>query len=220
MHYFIDGYNLLFYLFHSDDRFQEQREQLINELSHQFNILNIDATLVFDAQYQEGDEARSHFLDLEVIFTNQGVTADEYIINSLKNRLRQADETVVTSDKKLAWYARRCSAKTETVDHFLNLLAKRYRNKLRLKTKKLVGQPVKKSSTLMKKPASNSNPEECQDYYLQIFEEEYKKIKKAEPERKLLKNKEKGKNVPKEKKKEEPAPFSEMERWLRLFENQ
>jgi uncharacterized protein len=215
MHYYIDGYNLLFRLIRSDDdRFSEEREQVIRALSHQFELLQIDATLVFDAQYQAGEAVRSHMKQLEVVFTDQGETADDYIIEQLRESRRQAQETVVTSDKKLAWYARRCSAKTESVEAFLKLLQSRYKNKL--KGQKLMLQPpqkAKRKSAAPTLPAAEISADQCQDYYLQIFEKEYQKIEESTP-KKPAKLKSKKPKEPVEK----LDALSEMERWLRLFE--
>src|ERR1700722_447984 len=105
MHYFIDGYNLLFRVVRAliDEDLQQQREKIIADLSHKISLLNIDATIIFDSYYQKGLRERSFSQSLEVLFTDEGETADECILDELKKCPHPRNEMVVTSDKKLAW---------------------------------------------------------------------------------------------------------------------
>ena len=60
MHYFIDGYNLLFRIVHAGDDLKTQRDELIQDLIHKVNLLQLDVTLVFDSQYQNDEGSRTH----------------------------------------------------------------------------------------------------------------------------------------------------------------
>jgi uncharacterized protein len=232
MHYYIDGYNMLFRL-HAGDHLQSQREMIIQDLNQKIELVKIDVTLVFDSAFQIGDRSRSHFKHLEILFTAEGETADEFIIDELKRCLKPRQEIVVTSDKRLAWRARRRLAQTETVEGFLAWLNRCYKNKLRLPNAKppLPSQP---SKPLLRKTESPSSPpsfvpskdssvEECLAYYEQVFEQEFQELRQQEIETKA-----RTAPPPKKKKKQqdpfEPSPTpeekaaNEQERWRKIFE--
>lgn len=233
MHYYIDGYNLLFRLLRADDDLQTKREEIIKELEIKINRLEIDATLVFDAQYQQADRSRSHVNRLEICFTSIGETADDYILQSLKEDPKScSQQTVVTSDKKLAWLARRSHAKTESVEEFILWLNRRYKNKIsKIKKgpKSISSISFQKNATPKTKtppttnavPGSLSSPEECFDFYLSLFENEYLAILKQQEE-----NKEKKKSLSKPQRKKQTKPainadskfISNEKRWQHAFE--
>lgn len=202
MHYFIDGYNLLFRLMHAHDNLQSQRESIIYDLNKKISLVKLEVSIVFDSAFQMGDRTRTHFNELEILFTAQGETADEYILDEIKNLEHPQQETVVTSDKQLAWKVRHHSAHTESVEEFMQWLNKAYKNKLRQRKK---DQAVShfSSSSLSHAPPPDSLPkaqlppppkdlapplnppkniplEACMDYYQQIFEAEWKEILQQE----------------------------------------
>lgn len=226
MHYYIDGYNLMFRIARVHDDLSAFRQQLIEQLYDKIQDIDIDITIVFDAHYQAGESSRTHFQHMEIVFTEEGESADDRILEEIKAERYPRRITVVTSDKKLAWFARRCSAKTESVEDFLYWLNKRHKNRLRQKKQaKLSGvvprliepKPLPKKSS---KPASNASPEQCGDYYLDAFQKEFAKIEASQPPPKAHK-------PPKQRKKPkiEPQPenpedkaLMDMERWLNIFE--
>lgn len=234
MHYFIDGYNLMFRTLHASDDLQTQRWRIIHDLNEKIQILNLDVTLVFDSHYQFGEATRTHFNKLEIQFTEQGETADEFILEELKHEQTPQMQTVVTSDKTLAWLSRRSAAKTETVEEFLGWLNKRYKNKRRqLKTSKQAGS--EKAAYIKKeqipaipqktvKPSKNASPEECFDYYLSLFTENFNQIAVFEPPLSITpptKQPPKKSRVKKAKKiaaMEGNEGLSLEERWLKAFE--
>ena len=130
MHYFIDGYNLLFRVLKSGDNLKSKREEITKNLETKIDILKLDCTLVFDSHYQEDDSTRSHYKSLEIVFTATGQTADEYILTELKQSKNPTQHTVITSDKILARLCRMRLSKTESVEEFLCWLNKRYKNKI------------------------------------------------------------------------------------------
>lgn len=227
MHYYIDGYNLLFRLMHSHQNLQEQREQIIYDLNRKASLTKLNLSLVFDATFQVGDRTRTHYDALEILFTAHGETADEFIIDELKNSANPRQETVVTSDKKLAWLARRCSAHTESVEEFMPWLDKSYKNK-RKQLKKVDKEPTTPiiQTPQIAPPISliNASIEEREHYYESIFERRFQEF--IEEEIKHQEEKEAAKPVNKRKKLKKAKPSlqplekapSDMERWLKAFE--
>lgn len=233
MHYFIDGYNLLFRMKNAKDDLASQREAFIYDLNKKISLVKIDVSIVFDATSQIGGRTRSHFHELEILFTAEGETADEYILEEIHNSLSPQQETIVTSDKKLAWYARRCSARTESVEDFMSWLNRAYKNKFRQvkKTKSPVSFPSQPPSLSpvpqSKIPLKGAPLEAYKDHYERIFEAEWQEMVQQEQIRKQ-EAKAAQKHVPrtprrpkdpfqKEADPEEKAK-TEMDRWLKAFE--
>ncbi|SPJ31565.1 NYN domain-containing protein [Candidatus Protochlamydia amoebophila] len=228
MHYYIDGYNFLFRLVHAYENLQSSREQFILDLDKKISILKIDVSIVFDGTFQEGEGTRSHFNNVEILFTAQGETADEFILDALKYSSQPQQEIIITSDKKLAKLARNKQAQTESVENFIQWLNKAYKNKLKkLTNRSKFFNPVTTPKTSI--PSNPSNPKVDQkiegstDYYQQIFENEYQKLLKKEP---ALDKKTPSKSR-KPKEKEDPFPKipplaidapTQMERWEKVFE--
>lgn len=238
MHYYIDGYNMLFRLVHAGDNLQSQREAIIHDLNQKIELVRINVSIVFDAAFQPGGyRTRSHFNRLEILYTDEGELADDFIIDELKTISNPRQETVVTSDKKLAWRARSYSAHTESVESFIAWLNKSYKNKLRLiktgesplplkpalKPPTPVVQPVIPSKIIH--PTDEASIEQCTSYYEQVFEKRFQELLKEEPISK--RKKEKLSHPPKKEKKkkhkvEQPlveGASNEMERWLKAFEH-
>ena len=182
MHYFIDGYNLLFRILRNGDNLADQRRQIIEDLCQKVKILQLDVTLVFDSQYQPGDSERSYYNSLEIQYTSEGETADDFILSALKRSAHPEAQTVVTSDKHLAWLSRRRLAKTEPIEEFITWLNKRFKNKLRQskKEKEILQEKATQAAPkkIMKRvPTSKSTVEDCYDFYLESFEKEYEQDK-------------------------------------------
>lgn len=225
MHYFIDGYNLMFRVLRAGDDLQMQREVIISDLNEKIQLLNLDVTIVFDAQYQFGEGSRSHFETLEICFTNQGETADDYIIKCVKSSPNPRQETVVTSDNKLAWRARRFLAKTESVKEFMSWLNRRHKNKLSKREKEDESQITKQLSKFNlvseehtkeaeQPPKPGKTAAENFDYYLYQFEKKFHEMAAEEPKKKPPSKPRRLKKIPKAEHPQE----SDMERWQRIFE--
>lgn len=216
MHYYVDGYNLLFRTLPDDEDFQKEREDLITDLAEKVMGLHLDVTVVFDSAYQVGDATKGHRRFLEVVYTAAGETADAYILSELQVVKDVRHEIVVTSDKGLASRCRNCGAKTMSVEGFAVWLNQRYRRKTR--------QPIKKVLKLPSPPPVPSRspapaPAGTSDHYEQLFEkrleelieeEQHKPSVKASTTRQAIKQREQ--RAPKE------APELDTDRWLRLFE--
>lgn len=217
MHYFVDGYNLLFRVLRQDGNLQIQRQLIIHDLNIKMQLLHLDITIVFDATYQFGESRRSHFDCLEIIYTAKGETADDYILNALTSSSQPTQETVVTSDKKLAASARQRLAKTETVETFIALINQRFHNKKQL-TKKpskspSIKHPLPSIHTAAKtEPSVQTSIEECFQYYLEIFEKQFDESSKST----------KGPSKVRSRKAnltQNTESASNMQRWLKIFED-
>jgi predicted RNA-binding protein with PIN domain len=180
MHYYVDGYNLIFRVLKAKDSLKSKRSTLITDLSNKIDLLKLHTTLVFDSQYQHTEATRHHHKNLEIYYTDEGETADDYIIKCLKaNQYASKRQiTVVTSDLHLAWRARRENALTMLIDEYLDWIARRHRNKIseirkeleappspsKIELPKLIPEPVKKKS----EDALDVRPHDF-DYYLEQF---------------------------------------------------
>jgi len=224
MHYFIDGYNLLFRILQAGDDLAKKRQHIIEDLNRKIQLLGLDVTIVFDSHYRCGESERTHYNHLEIQFTNQGESADDFIINELKRTKNPRQETVVTSDNKLAWYARRKAAHSQSVEEFISTLNRRYKNKLFKPPLKPTPQPLLASVRKPKadvQPFAETNAQDCFDFYLNKFEMEFLEMIKNEKPKTAPKTPKKIKNPAKD-----PIPKgtrdlkyeSDMHRWLDLFE--
>jgi uncharacterized protein len=222
--YFIDGYNLLFRVLQGGENLQQERQQLIKELERKLSLLKLPAVIVFDSQYQPDEGSVTHLKWLEIIFTAQGETADEYILQRLKDtsnssQAHSKQTCVVTSDKKLAWLCRKRLAKVESVEEFTALLNRRVKNKQKEKAKAFPASPSTQETAVPKKaapPQKHASAEECSNYYLDAFEKAYKETSSASTPLPAPTKAQKRLMPP------VPAPeeqaLSEMERWQHLFE--
>ena len=180
MLYIIDGYNFMFRILHAGDDLQSQRQQIIRDINDKIQLVHLEVTIVFDAPYQCGEGSRTHLNHLEICFTDEGESADDFIIQKLKHASHPKQITVVTSDNKLAWRARRYLAKTEKVEVFLAWLNKKYHSKARQQKQRT---PTAPSRRLKEQPCQDgpppspgATPEESFDYYLYQFEKKFQEM--------------------------------------------
>lgn len=229
MHYYIDGYNLLFRILKAGDEVRKQREEITLELEKKIRILDLDVTLVFDSHYQEGESTRSHFKSLEIIFTAQHETADEFILHELKNSKSPSQQMVVTSDKQLARLCKLRLAQTQSVEEFFSFLEKRYKNKLRqkrleAKTPSLVTpffEGLKKiDPSLIHSPIQKDSAKGCFDFYLDAFNKEFESIERQRSSLKKNPNPTVKKIKKQVKTKDVKENLSNYDRWLKAFENE
>lgn len=165
MHYFLDGYNLLFQLFGGTCELREEREQLLEELDVAVRQTSLNLTIVFDAHLRDEQLSRTKFRSLDLIFTDFGQTADDYILEFLNSCKHPKRETIITNDQRLAWRARGLGAKTQGLSHFLKQLEKPPKQIKKSREKKIV-LPVER-------PKLGDFPGSI-EYYLDIFEKRSK----------------------------------------------
>lgn len=217
MHYFIDGYNLMFRVLRAGDDLKSQRNAIIINLTKKIHVTGIIATLIFDAQYQEGESQRSHYQNLEIQFTDHGETADECILHLLKGFKNPRDCTVVTSDKKLAWLVRRQGSLTETVEDFLKSLHNRYQNKIKRSKQPHLKVAPSKPAKISTPIPEDSSVEACYEYYLERFEKAFQEMSNHETTKKSIRVSKTKKRTLIKKFPEEKG-LSNMERWKKAFE--
>lgn len=119
MLYLVDGYNLLFRLAEGEGELETERNALIKFLTDKIDILNIEASIVFDGGSRDSHGSYSNVASTEVVYTGKGITADEYIIFRIAKYPKPYQKTVVTSDKKLARSVRLYGAKVLSIEEFL-----------------------------------------------------------------------------------------------------
>jgi len=127
MHYFIDGYNLLFHFYEEADPLERTRQDLLEYLQEHLIASNLNLTIVFDSHHVKNKDIPTRFdvERLEVIYTPSKQTADNYILEALASKKHNSRETVVTSDKGLMLHAKNLGAKVIAVEVFLDKLLSR-----------------------------------------------------------------------------------------------
>lgn len=219
MHYYVDGYNLIFRTLSQGESLQQRRERLVAELSEKGEWLKLSITLVFDSQYQKSDSTRHHFKTVEIYYTDEHVTADDYIIRVLKNHTSKERLTVVTSDLHLAWRARREGAVTLSCEEFIEMIKRRHKNKIqhvkkelnvphvqKLDLPKLLSEPQpKKKKTIIPKRKS-------MEYYLEKFGGSEDKERETKGQKSISPSLSKEYSDP-----SPPQYESDFDRWLREF---
>ena len=126
MRYLIDGYNLLFRIAKPGRALEKKREALIAELNQVIDDFKLKATVVFDGSHPGISHAmRHHFAALEIIYTYQNLSADEYIIEEVNSARRPEEIIVITSDRGLAQTCKNLGAKTQTIETFISSLKKK-----------------------------------------------------------------------------------------------
>lgn len=233
MHYYIDGYNVLFRTLGLEDyNLEKQRQLLIEHLQNDIHYLALNVTIVFDAHLRLGERQIIHLLDLKIIFTPTGQNADEYILEMLHLAAEPKRHTIVTSDKGLAWHARSLGAHTMEVTAFMGWLGKHYKNKKKkartAKTLPKAYEPLNLVTSQPKKekqpPASTQEklaaPQGSFDYYLAAFEKNLA-ASDAQSQTGSLSPKQKAahERLVKPHKKKPPTHHSDMQRWLKIFED-
>lgn len=202
----IDGYNLLFRTLRArgSEDLKYERERLVEELGNKLKLARIDSALIFDSYHQIGPPERFYQRGLDVHYTDEKQTADDYILEWLRRLARPQDYTVVTSDQGLAKRAANKGARVQSIEAFKAMLNRIYLKKLRAPV------AIKPLPTAFQ--ASPTKIETSEERYERIFEE---KLKGEDPLPKVEKPR---KKTIKKEKVEEKKEEDEFERWLRLFE--
>lgn len=124
--YLLDGYNFLFRVMkHYKAVRQHQREMLL-ALNTWAVQLKLDIMVVFDGRQKDPPEAtRGHLADLEVVYTPEHQTADDYILEQLDFCSNPSLMTIVSSDRELAAKAKQRGAKAQSIEEFCSFLSKK-----------------------------------------------------------------------------------------------
>jgi len=202
MHYIVDGYNLLFRLRGKRNNLDSLRRDFIQEMDQKAELLKLDMTIVFDGHFSEGAKTRTHYRNLEIIYSPHGESADELILAELASSLDVRHEVIVTSDRDLAYRAKKLHAKTERAEDFYRTLQERYQKRSK---KKVAQKGVKKASSPPVATEGKEDPETV-EHYQKIFEERLKEEEKKEKPRS------------KKKKSRGAEEVDDYKRWLEIFE--
>ena len=106
---YVDGYNMIgawpnLKRLQQRDEIGTARDELLHELSNYGAFAGVEVIVVFDAQLVPGITQRYEQYDLEVIFTQEGETADEYIERSVgEENFLVSNVKVATSDLAEQW---------------------------------------------------------------------------------------------------------------------
>lgn len=126
MIYLIDGYNLLFRVFHSEKKFETQRDLVIEFLQEKASFLNLNIYLIFDGYKKDQDlSGRAYYDHLKVIYTPKGQTADDYILEQIFLSKTPSKIIVISSDKALIQKSKQMQAQAKSIDTFLDWLYKK-----------------------------------------------------------------------------------------------
>ncbi len=131
MHYYIDGYNLLFQVAERNLSFSENRYAIIEQLENFFSLHNISATLVFDSRFDLSNAfpSISDLGHLEIIYSPKGLSADDYLIEKLQILNNPTSVTVVTSDRYLRKELKAIGCSLMKIDEFLKWTLKKEKQK-------------------------------------------------------------------------------------------
>ena len=131
MHYYIDGYNFLFFLFDEVDPLKSKRDEVISEVQEILCSLSLKVSIIFDSHHNHSSFFPSSFNQrgLEIVYTASKQTADEYILEKLSFSKNNSLKTIVTSDNFLAKESRKLGAHTVSIDEFLKVILKKKKNK-------------------------------------------------------------------------------------------
>lgn len=154
MLYYLDGYNILFFLAHSKQSLKVQRQSLIEYLHKQFKKFHLSGVLVFDGTHRRDEESGLCYKSpLIIAYASKGQSADTYIVEQIELAQNPRQITVITDDQGLTRHARSHGAKAQSNSAFLLFLRKKS-EKSKIKTK----------------PEVNESPQNIRRL-IQIFEE-------------------------------------------------
>lgn len=114
MHYYIDGYNLVYYLNEDVQDFKKEREKLVSYLLSALSP-KIKVTVVFDGQ----EESRSYKGFLEILYTDKAISADDWILQKISISKKPGLIGVITFDKGLSKMASYMGAKNILLPNLL-----------------------------------------------------------------------------------------------------
>lgn len=131
MHYFVDGYNLLFHLTKKGNPLCQYRHELITYFATSISSF-LDIVLVFDgSDPHEKHSIKHHVGQLEIIYTPLNITADFYIFEKVQLYKNPTHTTVVSNDQELIKRCRALGAKTLSLTDFLSYVAKKKKKQKR-----------------------------------------------------------------------------------------
>ena len=145
MHYLIDGYNLLFRVVQGErtTSLQSLRKEIIESFNQLSLKQKLNLSLIFDAARCAPTElTRGHYDALEIVYTAENQTADEYMIECVSVSKNPAQITVVSSDLKLGKQIRHYGAKTMLIGDFLAFILRKNEKTTKIKSHRFKESPA------------------------------------------------------------------------------
>jgi uncharacterized protein len=136
MKYLLDGYNILFRERDTNESLEEQRVRLFEKLNLLAVASHLNLIVVLDAHQQAGELERHHYLSLEVIYTDFGQTADDFIIGYVESlpMSKRNQVKVVSSDKSLMQKVRFERVEVLSVSAFFKEIERKEHSRMLRKT--------------------------------------------------------------------------------------
>ncbi len=130
MQYWIDGYNFLFRITKDYKTLQRQKNQILAQLEAFASTFRLHLTFIFDGKHKAPAEAlRGHLRAIEIIYTPESQSADDYIIQQIEHHPRPSHITIVSSDREVSGKSKQFGAKTQTIEEFLSFLLTKERKR-------------------------------------------------------------------------------------------
>ncbi|MBI2742387.1 MAG: NYN domain-containing protein [Chlamydiales bacterium] len=130
MDYLLDGYNLLFREVKNPRPLQRTRERILKALDEEIAEAGLHVTVIFDGSEKRAVGISSYKLEaVEVVFTSEGLSADDYILEMLSSAKNPKQKSVITGDRDLIRKAKRYGAETLDISDFFALILKKKKKK-------------------------------------------------------------------------------------------
>ena len=154
MHFLIDAYNLIFTAPVEAPTIEQRREKVIRLIGDYFNDRSLDATLVFDGKVSQDLPLNSyHIQGIKIVFSFDGETADDEIINIVSCSDKPKQITVVTSDAELKKRASLRGCHTMWINEFTRKIIPKNKRHVEQKVDNLSGTEKKQLTKIFEKRA-------------------------------------------------------------------
>ncbi len=159
----IDGYNFLFRITKDYKTLRTQKNQILAHLEAWADALHLHITLVFDGKHQAPAEAiRGHLRKIEIIYTHENQSADDYIIQHIETLSHPSQTTVVSSDREILFKTKQVGAQGQTIEEFLSFLLnkqkKRKKDRKALPSFQDTDFQIKRLSKIFEERLHNNEP--------------------------------------------------------------
>ena len=126
MEYCIDGYNFLFRVTKDYKTLLTKKNQILARLETWAEVFHLSITLIFDGKHKApADAIRGHLRKIEIIYTHENQSADDYIVQHIQHHTKPPRVTVVSSDREVLGKSKQFGASTQTIEQFLSFLLKK-----------------------------------------------------------------------------------------------
>ena len=129
MRYYIDGYNLFFYLFESHDPFETKRKEFINFLIKNLSHIKEDVLIIFDGKSDDIEILSIPNTHIRIVFTKNNLSADNFILDEVKYFIKKEQIYVITNDNAIKTESNHLGARTIKLSSFIKRLTKQINQK-------------------------------------------------------------------------------------------